>query len=424
VDNVDNIQQTSFLQDVNCEQIVIKKTKRRKKIEINLDGMIMELNWLLLPLAPIGKERDVGTIIVKWKDGKNKLRGIKISMTDGYNMLTRFDIKVLAALQKLYSEQNKVIEYNYDKKEYNMPIEINYTISKISKILRYKSCGGSAGTKIKQSIRKLANCTITSLYTGGIYDANNKKYIESQEKGFHIIEEYDMYEYSELSEGKIRLSPRKIKEYNKVTINKFFLQNMKTGYFRIISLDMLMSLKQDVSQRLFTLFEGWYCDKKPYVYFNYTTLYERIPLNPISVEEKPMPNKEKNRYIRNACKELIERKYMNGFLSDKKGIYCIFEDIKGGENAYKEYIKEAQKDYYGLNKYNEKEEIIATLLNVGFDENEVDTYVKQDRMEYIKALLRLFDIKLRHDSIRENIKGFLIRGMKPPYYNIDKKYFN
>lgn len=421
---MDNVQQTSFLDDIACEQIVIKKTNRRKKIEINLDGMLMELNWLLLPLSPIGKERDVGTIIVKWKDGQNKLRGIKISMTDGYNMLTRFDIKVLASLQKLYSEQNKIIEYSYDKKEYDMPIEINYTISKISKILKYKSCGGSIVKKIKQSIRKLANCTITSLYTGGIYDANKKCYIENQEKAFHIIENYDMYERIKLGDRKKRLAPKKIKEYNKVIINNFFLQNMKTGYFRIISLDMLMSLKQDVSQRLFTLLEGWYCDKKPYVYFNYTTLYERIPLNPISIEEKPMLNKEKNRYIKNACKELLEKGYINGFVTTRKGIYFIFEKIKGGENAYKEYIKKAQKDFYGISKFNEYKEIVNTLMNVGFDENEIDIYIKKDNIEYIKALLRLFDMKLRHDSLEKNAKGFLIKGLMPPYYNIDRKYYN
>lgn len=418
---MENIQQTSFLDDSSCEKIVIKKNKRRKKIEINLDGALMELNWLLLPLAPIGKERDVGTIIVKWKDSNNKLRGIKISMTDGYNMLTRFDMKVLAALQRLYSEQNQIIEYNFDKKEYNMPIKISYTISKIAKILKYKTCGGSAGTKIKQSIRKLTNCTITSLYAGGIYDANNKKYLESEERGFHIIEDYKMYEYKKVDE---RISPRKIKDFNEVTINKFFFNNMKIGYFRIISLDMLMSLKQDVSQRLFALLEGWYCDKKPYVYFHYKTLYERIPLNPISEEDKVMPNKEKNRYIRNACKELKSNHYIQEYITDKEGIYFIFEKIEGGENAYKDYIENAVKDYYGLNKYNKDEEIVTTLMNAGFDGNEIETYTSNRDKEYVKALLRLYDVNLRHDNLKKEPKGFLISGLTPPYYKIKSKYFN
>ncbi|MBV4428719.1 hypothetical protein KM792_10205 [Clostridium tyrobutyricum] len=50
--------------------------------------------------------------------------------------------------------------------------------------------------------------------------------------------------------------------------------------------------------------------------------------------------------------------------------------------------------------------------------------MKDSRMEYIKALLRLFDIRLRHDSIKENVKGYLIKGMTSPYYTIKKKYFN
>lgn len=90
----------------------------------------------------------------------------------------------------------------------------------------------------------------------------------------------------------------------------------------------------------------------------------------------------------------------------------------------KNILKKHKKNYYGLNKYNKKKEIIDALLNVGFDENEIATYMKDSRMEYIKALLRLFDIRLRHDSIKENVKGYLIRGMTPPYYTIKKKYFN
>lgn len=423
MDNVDNPMQTSFLEDLSCEQIVIKQSKRRKRIEINLDGTMMELNWLLLPLAPIGKERDIGTIIVKWKDGQNKLRGIKISMTDGYNMLTRFDIKILAALQKLYSEQNNIIEYNNDKQEYNIPIEINYTISKIANILKYKTCGGSIVTKVKQSIRKLANCTVTSLYMGGIYDANKKCYVEKQENGFHIIEWYSMYEYDQIGENDKRISPRKIKEYNKVIINKFFFDNMKTGYFRIISTDMLMSLKQDVSQRLFTLLEGWYANKRPFVFFKNSTLYERIPLNPIN-NEKPMPIKEKNRYIRKACQELMEKKYIEKYIFTKEGIYFIFEKVDGGENAYNDYIENYRRNYYGLNKYNTDKEIVEGLLIAGFNENEIDTYINSKNIEYIKALLRLYDINIRYDNLKENPKGFLIKGLKPPYYNIDKKYFN
>lgn len=419
VNIVENALQTSFLDDSLCEQttgVTYIKRKKRKQLEINVDGALVELNLLLLPLAPVGREKDdVGTIIVKWTDSKGALRGIKVSMTDGYKMLTNFDIKVLTSLMKLYSEQNTIIPYDFENNKYDMPVEINYTIREISRRLRYSECGGTITKKIKDSIKKLANVTITSMYEGGLYDAEHKCYIKTTgEKGFHIIEEYDMYEVSKVENKEDRIKARDVKSFNKVVINNFFYNSMCNGYCKIVPFDQLIGIKQDIAQRLFALLEGWFCNKKPFVYFNFTTLYSRIPL------DNDTPIKEKNRSVKRACEELKKIGYIENFVvKPSKGVYFIFEGGIDYDNP------DNMKDkYFGLDKYGGIKDVISALLEYGIEENEIDMYVKESNIEYHKALLRYFNIMLRYDKIKgDNPLGFLLEGLKGDY-NIDPKYYN
>lgn len=417
---MDKSKQMSIFEGLDESQSVdkFKNKKKRKQLEINVDNSIVELNLLLLPLAPVGRERsDIGTIIVKWTDSQGNLRGIKVSMVEGYNMLTRFDINILMSLQKLYSEQNRVISYNFESKKYDMPIEIKYTIREIAKALKYKSCSGVLVSKIKKAIRKLANCTITSLFAGGLYDSENDVYIK--EKGFHIIETYDMYERTNLDKNDKILRYDDIKEYNKIVINSFFYKSMCNGYFKIVPFDQLIRLKHDVSQRIFSILEGWYCEKKPFVYFNYKTLYERIPLNPISKDDKPMEVKDKNRAIKTACEELLRNGYIQSFiLVRNKGVYFIFDSELKDAN-----IETINATYYGHHKYSGLKDVIKTYLQYGIEENQIDLYVKQSNIEYHKALLRYYDMMVRYDKIKENPINYLLKGIKGNY-NIDKKYYN
>jgi hypothetical protein len=299
-----------------------------------------------------------------------------------------------------------------------MPIEINYTVSEIARVLKYTECGGTITKRIQNSIRKLANCTITSIYEGGLYDVENKNYIKS-EKGFHIIETYEMYRYSECNEKEKRLKANEIKSYNKVTINKFFYDSMCSGYCKIIPFEQLVGLKYDVSQRLFSLLEGWYCDKKPFVYFNYETLYSRIPLNPVAEGETPMPTKEKNRLIKKGAEELLKTDYIKGYIVvPRQGIYFIFDgELKDVD------INTIRTCYYGLEKYGDLKDVVSTLLRHGIDENDIDRYISSNNIEYVKALLRYYDMMLRYDNIKGDGIGFLIKGLKEKY-NIDEKYYS
>ncbi len=421
VDYVEKLSQVSFLDNSDCGQTVdtLPKRSKRKQLEINVDGALIELNLLLLPLAPVGRERmDVGSIIVKWIDSNGSNRGIKVSMTDGYGMLSRFDINVLNALMKLYSEQNKIMTYDYEKNKYNMPVEINYSIRALTNILKYKKHGGSSSERVQKSIRKLANCTITSLFEGGLYDSENKCYIKGVgEKGFHIIETYEMYKTSNLAENDKRISPNDVKDFNKVIINNFFYKSMCNGYTKIIDFNQLLELKSDVAQRIFSLLEGWYCDKKPFVYFNYETLYARIPLNPITEGEDPMPIKYRNRAIKKACKELQQNGYLANFVAIRKGVYFIFDGEIDATN-----IDNFKPSFYGLNKYSDLNAIINTLSDYGIETLDIDTYVKQSELEYYGALLRYYDMMIRYDKIRDNPVGFLIAGLKEKY-NIAEKYY-
>jgi hypothetical protein len=170
--------------------------------------------------------------------------------------------------------------------------------------------------------------------------------------------------------------------------------------------------------------EGWYCNKRPFVYFNYDTLYSRIPLNPVFENENPMPIKEKNRTIRRAADELLNTGYIQAYLVSKKrkGIYFIFES--GLKDVDENNIRSS---YFGLDNYNEIKNIIATLLKWGISEGDIDYYVKRgyenNNIEYVKALLRYCDMMMRYDNIKTTPKQFILGGLKE-HYNIDEKYFN
>lgn len=411
---MENYTQTSFFNDTKCEQNVDKsviKVKKRKPIIVKLNEAIIELNLLLLPLALIGRTEisNNSSIVIEWRDSKNRRRGIKISMPDDLTMLTIFDIKVLIALFKINSEKEEVIRYNLSKNKYEIPIEINFTKIEISKRLGYRTCAGTITRKIDDALEKLTGAYISSIFDGGLYDIENKRYITNGKVRYHILELYQTYNYKDINEEK-RVAAGKIKDMNKAIVNRFFYDNMCNGYLKSIDFDLLIRIKRDVGVRLYCILEGWFCNKNPFVFFKYETLYARIPLP----EDRRTANK--NRDIRMACDELVELKYLQKYFTDKKGVYFVYD----GSLTYDDIINYRQK-VYGLNKYNTLQEIISALVDYNIDGNMIDQYVREDNKEDIAAAIRYYEIYKRYDRIKENDVGFLADAIRGKY-KIDKKY--
>jgi hypothetical protein len=427
VNNVDNILQTSFLDDSACEQhvnIQYIKRKKRKRLEINIDSAVVEANMLLLPIATVGeiKEKDVGEVIVKWVDSNSIERGIKVAVGDGFTPINIFDIKVMYALFKIYSESMPILEYNVtDTQQYAIPIETAYTPTEIARRLKYKSFSKPILTKIQDSIKKLGSATVVSVSNGAIWDSKTKTHVVmSGEEGYHILS-YKMYQYgatkdkdgNHITNVVPRLHHSKIKEINYVRFDDFFYQNMCNGYFKIIPFDLFVLIRLEVTLRIFSLLEGWFCSKKPFVYFKYETLYHRIPL------PDTMATKYKNREIKKACEELIELKYIVRYkIKPNEGIFFIF-DSESNDDAMLTY----EQTYLGLDKYIELDEVVKALLGYGISEDNIENYVTNENLSYIQALLRYFDMGIRFDRIDKNPIGFLSKGLKGSY-KIDKKYYN
>lgn len=137
-----------------------------------------------------------------------------------------------------------------------------------------------------------------------------------------------------------------------------------------------------------------------------------IPLTP------DLSTSVKNRYIKDAAEELKSIGYIQGYEiedhEEGRGIRFIFD--------YSKY-DDKDKDVYGLDNYNTLEDVIMTLKENGFNQEEIEKYIRLLDIEYIKALLRYFDIMMNYDKISKNPKGFLEKGLKETY-NIDLKYYS
>lgn len=416
---MENCSQISIFNDLDCEQSVSKtiKKKKRKPLEIKVEETIVELNLLILPLVPIGKSLDVGEVVVKWFDSENNQHGIKISMPENINHLTIFDIKVLMTLLKIYSEYNTVITYNIEKENYEMPMEIRFTKKMIVDRLKYKQCGGSITRKIDTSLDKLSSATISSMFNGGLYDVKSKKWITNSSIKYHIFDICETYNYRDVQEGEKRILGNHIKDTNRIIINRFFYDSLCSGYCRIINYDFLIKIKSDVAYRIYALLEGWFCDKRPFVYFKYETLYNRIPLPEIRTTSN------KNRDIKNALEELVKLYYIDRYIIKKgKGVYIIFDS-----SINDDVILNYKDKFYGLDKYNSYSDVVNALLNYGISANDIDLYVKdttkESNLEYIKALLRYFDVAMRYDRIDKNPVKYLLKGLQTTY-DISQKYYS
>lgn len=419
VDNVEDVnkyEQMTLIDDKNEDASIstsFKKKKRRQKITIELDDVLVGLHFLSIPFALIGRQNsdDIGTLEVRWTDSKGGKHGLDIIGSNEYGLPTSFDRDVLIALFKIYSEENNLIEYNYKDKKYEMPIVIKFTYSELARIMGLSVCGKNV-KRLQQSIRRLATITMANKYEGGIYDPTTKSYITNAEKSYKMLD-YEMYQYSKLKKNEKRLNAASIKENNYVTIDQFFYKSMCNGYFRIINYSDYKGLKLNISKRIYLLLESWGGRKTGVSKFHYyNTLYDWIPLS----SEQSIALK--NRYIRDAAEELKQIGYIQEYEVEErekgKGINFIYD--------YSEYIVD-KSDPYNLEKYKATEDVVIALSEIGFNQSDIEMFLKKRDISYIKALLRLYDVNKKHEQIKKSPKGWIIQGIYEPY-DIDKKYYD
>lgn len=386
------------------------KKKKRKKITIDIGESLMEGNFMEIPFAVMNRKADdIGTLEIKWVDSNNVARNLKVVASNESNLPTAKDMNVLVGLFKLYSEQNSVIEINGQQRICNtLPIRIHFTFAELTRTLGYKTIGGSVIKQLQKSIETLS---LTSLISeNGLYDASTRTYVNDTKKIYKILE-MQIYTYKD-NKDKKRLSPEEIKQNNFVEISPFFYNSMLSGNFGIFNYNLWRTFKRDISKKLYLILNKWDNDKRPFVFYEYKSLYSMIPLDDESVDVST-----KNRYIRRSAQDMKECGYIKDYKAvPNKGVFFIFDDSIDID------FKNMEDNYCVLDDYKNNDEVLYTLADYGVPDEIIKQYVKNETIHYAEALLRYFDTAMRYNRIKKNPTGFLIQGLREPY-NIPEKYY-
>ena len=395
----------------NIENI-FKSKKTNRVITVTENDAYIESNLIEMPFVSYTKKKEVVTkVIRKWIDSKKTERAIVIEGNNEYGVPTAYEFDVIIALLKIFALKNR-IEFNSEEfinqiSKENLLIE--FSLSEVAKTMGYNNNSGKTLNRIKRAIQILTKTTITSSfydnlnkvkYSGGIYDEFNKKYIEGEDT-FHIFNDYTSYSY--------KFNQRSPKnDIQKVYLGSFFYKSIRNSYFQFFKYDKYLSLTNSISKKIYLILYKWR-NNRDFLELKFETLYQRIPL------DDSIPNNEKKRTCKTAIKALVDAEYLESFETKDDLFKFIFK------SESEEQTKNI-KNY--MNKYNRFAEIDNRLKEVGFNENEIKDFMDFiiTNFNYVKALLRLTDVKIKMDTIN-NVKSFIYGGLLNKY-QVEEKYYN
>ena len=335
MDNVDNSKKglnlTDYKLKASNKRINKIMTAKRKTININATEGIIEGSLVDMPFITCKKTNEIINVVnYNWLDSNGIQHGVEI-VGGKYGIPTTEEFDVLIALLKIFATNNK-IEFGEAVNEENYNINnpemiITFSLNQIAREMGKKSFSSSVLNRIKQAIYTLKQTTISNRQAGALYDINNKKYLESSEKLFSIIEEANFY-----SLQAHKKSPKK--DLNSVRLGKFFYQSIKGGYFKYINYDTYKQLKNGVAKRIFLCLTKWR-NNKLYITLKYDTLYSRIPL------EDDIPKKQKKATLKRACNALVKIDYLQSYEMKQHYVTFIFGNnkIKGSLKGVVEITK-------------------------------------------------------------------------------------
>jgi len=120
----------------------------------------------------------------------------------------------------------------------------NFSIYKLMEILKMGDCGNNY-SKIKRALKELHEVCIYA--EEAFWDNKNKRYLTLSEKGFHIIEEWEIRKKGDKEEGYFIWSK---------TIYKSIVEN---GYIKNLNFQYYLQLNDALARRLYR-----YLDKRMY----------------------------------------------------------------------------------------------------------------------------------------------------------------
>jgi Replication initiator protein A. len=398
---------------ITTTKTTIEKMKP-KTINIKADEDFIENNLIDLPFIYYYKSKEpVTSVKYEWISSDGKKKSIEVRSSK-LGVPTSYDYDVLLALLRLYVRQegDRIVCKENIESLTELDNTVHFSYRELIAEMGYKDYTVKLKNKIDDSIERLCDTNIYNI-GGGIYNPLTKEYIQDYKYQINILYDYKSYKYivvgqDEKGDNITVLDKNSLKDKVSVKISLFFLKNLLCGKGKISDKNLRLSLKLDVSRRLYLILNKWRNGRGKF-FLKFETLYDRIPLT----DDKS--DYYRKRRLKDACEELKNTNFIVDYIFNKQGVEFIF-------NEYIELAIAEEENINGLlKKYNTYDEIINALKDYGITDQTINEHLKLHEIPNIQALLRYIEDR---KSTIGNVVNYIFKGLVQPYENIDKKYYN
>lgn len=399
---MENISETSNINSVACGKV----------INIKESQSFNESNLMTLPFISLKRKR-VDQINRVWVRNGQEI-GLKV-VGGEFKCPTIYELDVLMALFKIQAKNmnNKleILTSNAEVKNgevltskykiVNMPKVIKFTYRGLAKEMGLSGFGKSTKQRLEASIKCLNECTIYS--TMAIRDHEQDEYIIDFNgvESSRILKNYKSYSITKWKKAKKKLlDPAKVEEYQSVEIDDFFFKNLCSNFLKLYDYNTYKTLKSSVAKKIQLILTQWSHGYEKYIKFQ--TLYDYIGLDTNTKNELYYANKQ----LKIALEELKQVKFIEDYFYISEGVNLVFNNNLNAKNR-------------NLDKYNNENDIVGRLREIGIDYDDIVKYCRADTIDYISALLRYVDYRLEKGYI-DDVKLFTLKGLPYRRYDVEK----
>lgn len=400
----------------------VANTSDKKTIKLKKNEYLFDLNSLFLPFIP---EYDTSKgLVTELKVPLDDDSVIKVT-SPTYGVPTLYDKDVLLALQRIMLKQNTNLQRKFKiKKSIDDLQESDRTIGPISIESIAKEMGyekePSVDTKYKicTSIKRMHEASYVTTKSR-IYVKKHDTFLMKAEEGIHLIDNYNIIEYSN-DEKEIRAKKATKKATNKKYIDKkaaifdgYIKMIINSTTFKSIILDQYVFYNwneakeiKNLTARHIYLLALKLAGTSKQCYISISKLLKYLPMKP----GKEL--KRQKQAIKYALSKLEDTKKCTiGFMNND--VYSFsFANTKPKTIAEPNYMKD---------KFNSFGEMIEGFISLGLTREEAIELDLQ-KISYYQALLRYVTVINSYGEI-ENTRSYILKCLKNER-SVPAQYYN